>query len=559
MIFIRSKIIIYTLIMLLCFFVNILKAEELPEMIKARYARAVERMKSGEAYATASKDKLSEAEIGDLFKKEISNGRIPLNIQDRELKQQIYTAQRELGEAIKEFDNIISSYPGYADVHIRLVEAYLAMGDEAKAMETYKKCLNLGFEGVTIPYDDLRSIFYEIAKADIGSGAEDSGKPVIDELMSLENLRLDSKYESLKKELDEAQSNGLENIIEQKRQEMIGIEIQRMIVNLELARFYIDTGRKEKAINELEYKKNEYDSKLGLFNKEDAKPLTDLYIQIDDNLVTMNSSLEFSEDQMLPKDINIILIPEGDSVDKSKFIKLSLIPGSESIRLLTYATNHGIITIPSGDYSVRILIPEIEIQNNYLPFRVELERDIYLVDLHIVEDPMITPSLKDKTKLWLEKSSDRQPVEIDFSQDVFSNATTMEIDSKYKTITSGLYKATLETKLNIKTSQQITIKIIAKEPPLELPKEIKIENEEAPAKVIVSPKETKSQVKIEPVKPTKQVKAKPKESSESSKTKTDDKDSKSLKTKIYEIFPGYSVAIFAVTAAVIIYLGIMNL
>jgi hypothetical protein len=460
-----QTIVVILILVFLSLLTNSSKAEAPLEGFKIKYNTAVEKIKTGKTYADRAKDKLSETQIGDLFKKEIPNGKVPLNIQDKELKQQIYTAQRELGEAIKELGDILNLYPGYTDTYIRLVEANLAIGDEAKAMEYYKKCLNLGFEGVTIPYDELRPIFYEIARIDIESGADDAGKTVIDKLIGLENRRLDNEYEKLKRELDRIQRDGLRSLIEQKRQEMIGIEIQRMLVNLELVRFYIDTGRKE-AISEYENKKNEYDSKLVLFNKEDASPLTDLYAQIDAALKNINSSFEFSVDQKFLKDVSIILIPEGDNVDKGKFFKLILVPGEESINFLTYITNHGVRIIPSGDYSARIQIPEIEVQNNYLPFRMELKRDIY------VEDPMTTSSLRDTTKMWLEKSSDQQPIEIDFSQNIFSNTTTMEIDSKYKTISNDLYKTNIEMSFSVKPSQKAYLKIITQEQPLQAQKEI---------------------------------------------------------------------------------------
>lgn len=398
--------------------------------------------------------------ILEKFKQNIYSDQLPLEI-DEKLRQQIYNVQTELGIIIKQLNDMIKTYPEYSDAYMKLIEAYLLLGNETKAMELYENFTNIKFDNINIPYEDLRPIFYGLARAYGKLTSDIYDKGIIENLMNIENERLDMEYERLKPNPYGTQKyNSLD--IEERRQMLINVEIRRMIVNLELIRYYIVSGKKEEAINEYKAKLVEYDKKVSLFNKQDAKPITDLYDIINRDLENMDSLLDLFIDHKLlvnQKVIDAVVIPEGDNIDNRKFLSLNLIKDKEVLKLLTHIKfksdqNHLFLILPSGNYTVVIGISDsMMVKDNNLPLDMELKREPCLC----IEKPMIDLPLRNKTKIWIDN------MEINFKDKVFSDTNSMKIDEKYKKLNDGSYKARIQTSFDIKSSQQISLGIKAKE------------------------------------------------------------------------------------------------
>lgn len=97
-------------------------------------------------------------------------------------------------KAIQEFSTAIELEPGYVDAYIRLSEAYLAMGNEPEAIKAYESGLQKGYDFLTIPYDELKPVFHDIAIAYYTAGKDDAGKGVIEKLKSLAHNRPKVQY-----------------------------------------------------------------------------------------------------------------------------------------------------------------------------------------------------------------------------------------------------------------------------------------------------------------------------------------------------------------------------
>lgn len=532
------KIIVFSLYIIAIGLSPMLYAEDLPEEIKDIYSQATENIKSGRNYFNTLMQKLPGSLIFQELKKDIYVDYIPIDTKNSPLRQIIYSFQEELEMAIKGLNGILNSYSEYTDVYIKLIEAYILLGNGPKALELYENSNINRLSKITIPYEELRPIFYELAKAYMDSGMDVIGEQVIKKLMTIENERLDKEYEKLKLELE---------AMEQGHQKIMDIEIQRMLVGLELARFYIYIEKRNMALNEYEIKKEEYNLTFGASNSQYSKAINDLYGIVDSELEAMNCPFELIADQKLLTEqrlINAVLIPQDDNIDNRKFFRLTLIPGDEKVKVLTHFSlgrtrNRASRSIPLGNYNMLIEISGF-VKNNRLPFRMDLKRDIY------AEDPMISPSLKDKAKMRLEKTGEK-PIRIDFSDDVFSNATIMEIDRNYKNISNGLYKTTIEFTFGIKSFQQVLLEIISIEPYINL-----IEPAEEPiTQVKITPKEKADQVKIEVVKPTNQEKPKAKDESK--------KGTETWRAKLHKTLPSYPIAIFFIISAAIVFIGLISL
>ncbi|MBM3210911.1 hypothetical protein FJZ33_01740 [Candidatus Poribacteria bacterium] len=532
------KIIVFSLYIIAIGLSPMLYAEDLPEEIKDIYSQATENIKSGRNYFNILMQKLPGSLVFQEIKKDIYVDYIPIDTKNSPLRQIIYSFQEELEMAIKGLNGILNSYSEYTDVYIKLIEAYILLGNGPKALELYENSNINRLSKITIPYEELRPIFYELAKAYMDSGMDVIGERVIKKLMTIENERLDKEYEKLKLELE---------AMEQGHQKIMDIEIQRMLVGLELARFYIYIEKRNMALNEYEIKKEEYNLTFGASNSQYSKAINDLYGIVDSELEAMNCPFELIADQKLLTEqrlINAVLIPQDDNIDNRKFFRLTLIPGDEKVKVLTHFSlgrtrNRASRSIPLGNYNMLIEISGF-VKNNRLPFRMDLKRDIY------AEDPMISPSLKDKAKMRLEKAGEK-PIRIDFSDDVFSNATIMEIDRNYKNISNGLYKTTIEFTFGIKSFQQVLLEIISIEPYINL-----IEPAEEPiTQVKITPKEKADQVKIEVVKPTNQEKPKAKDESK--------KGTETWRAKLHKTLPSYPIAIFFIISAAIVFIGLISL
>jgi len=532
------KIIVFSLYIIAIGLSPMLYAEDLPEEIKDIYSQATENIKSGRNYFNILMQKLPGSLVFQEIKKDIYVDYIPIDTKNSPLRQIIYSFQEELEMAIKGLNGILNSYSEYTDVYIKLIEAYILLGNGPKALELYENSNINRLSKITIPYEELRPIFYELAKAYMDSGMDVIGERVIKKLMTIENERLDKEYEKLKLELE---------AMEQGHQKIMDIEIQRMLVGLELARFYIYIEKRNMALNEYEIKKEEYNLTFGASNSQYSKTINDLYSIVDRELEAMNCPFELIADQKLLTEqrlINAVLIPQDDNIDNRKFFRLILIPGNEKVKVLTHFSigrirNRASRSIPLGNYNMLIEISGF-VKNNRLPFRMDLKRDIY------AEDPMISPSLKDKAKMRLEKAGEK-PIRIDFSDDVFSNATIMEIDRNYKNISNGLYKTTIEFTFGIKSFQQVLLEIISIEPYINL-----IEPAEEPiTQVKITPKEKADQVKIEVVKPTNQEKPKAKDESK--------KGTETWRAKLHKTLPSYPIAIFFIISAAIVFIGLISL
>lgn len=532
------KIIVFSLYIIAIGLSPMLYAEDLPEEIKDIYSQATENIKSGRNYFNILMQKLPGSLVFQEIKKDIYVDYIPIDTKNSPLRQIIYSFQEELEMAIKGLNGILNSYSEYTDVYIKLIEAYILLGNGPKALELYENSNINRLSKINIPYEELRPIFYELARAYMDSGMDVIGEQVIKKLMTIENERLDKEYEKLKLELE---------AMEQGHQKIMDIEIQRMLVGLELARFYIYIEKRNMALNEYEIKKEEYNLTFGASNSQYSKAINDLYGIVDSELEAMNCPFELIADQKLLTEqrlINAVLIPQDDNIDNRKFFRLTLIPGDEKVKVLTHFSlgrtrNRASRSIPLGNYNMLIEISGF-VKNNRLPFRMDLKRDIY------AEDPMISPSLKDKAKMRLEKAGEK-PIRIDFSDDVFSNATIMEIDRNYKNISNGLYKTTIEFTFGIKSFQQVLLEIISIEPYINL-----IEPAEEPiTQVKITPKEKADQVKIEKVKPTNQERPKAKDESK--------KGTETWRAKLHKTLPSYPIAIFFIISAAIVFIGLISL
>lgn len=284
--------------------------------------------------------------------------------------------------SVEEFNKALALNPNYTDAYLKKAAACIELGHASEAINSYQKAKTLDFEGLSLPFSDVRHISYKIAqlRSQMGWDSEfskdDPAVEVIKDLMSIRDKMFRTQLELTP---DELEKQKIENQLELNR--------------FELTNFFIQIGRSRAARDEYESQRTIIQPKLNrdqLFYSDAAAQIAALEsdlrqssvasfrIKLDPNLGQVSVRIMPTDIKLLIDRISLSFETEAPSFKlNDEIILMPIMPNSDKTPTMptTPTLKDFERSFPMGEYLFLIELPRIDIRKkNQIPLELTLQK-----------------------------------------------------------------------------------------------------------------------------------------------------------------------------------------